>query len=46
MNITAISNDDVFEIGLVIDPAAVVEPGQLRDHIAAAYADLLAAADG
>ena len=46
MNITAMSNADVFEIGLVIDPAAVADPAELRDHVAAAYADLLAAADG
>ena len=45
MNITAMSNDDVFEIGLMIDPAAVAEPGVLRDHIAVAYVDLLATAD-
>jgi len=45
MNITAMSNDDVFEIGLMIDPAAVAEPGVLRDCIAAAYVDLLATAD-
>ncbi|MEM9465136.1 MAG: wax ester/triacylglycerol synthase domain-containing protein [Actinomycetota bacterium] len=45
MNITAMSNDDVFEIGLVVDPAAVGEPAELRDHVAAAYAALLAAAD-
>ena len=45
MNITAMSNADVFEIGLVIDPAAVADPAELRDHVAAAYTDLLAAAD-
>ena len=44
MNITAMSNADVFEIGLVIDPAAVADPAQLRAHVASAYADLLAAA--
>jgi WS/DGAT/MGAT family acyltransferase len=44
MNVTAMSNADVFEIGLVVDPAAVNDPAQLRDHIATAYAELLAAA--
>ncbi|MEM9201229.1 MAG: wax ester/triacylglycerol synthase domain-containing protein [Actinomycetota bacterium] len=45
MNITAMSTADVFEIGIVVDPAAVAEPSRLRDHMADAFAALLAAAE-
>jgi WS/DGAT/MGAT family acyltransferase len=41
-NLTMMSTNDVLDLGLNIDPAAVTEPGLLLAHLQAAYADLLA----
>ena len=41
-NLTMMSTNDVLDLGLNIDPAAVTEPGVLVSHLQAAYADLLA----
>ncbi|MEO0494110.1 MAG: wax ester/triacylglycerol synthase domain-containing protein [Actinomycetota bacterium] len=45
MNVTAMSSNGRFEIGMVIDPAAVEAPAELRDHVATAFAGLLAHAE-
>ena len=41
MNVTAMSTDGRFEIGMVIDPAAVTDPSEFQDHVATAFAGLL-----
>ncbi len=43
-NITAISVDGEFHIGIFVDPAAITEPAEFRTHIEESFADLLAAA--
>ncbi|MEM8707867.1 MAG: wax ester/triacylglycerol synthase domain-containing protein [Actinomycetota bacterium] len=45
MNVTAMSSNGRFEIGMVIDPAAVEDPAEFRDHVATAFAGLLAHAE-
>jgi WS/DGAT/MGAT family acyltransferase len=42
-NATALSYDGGFDIGLFIDPAAIDAPGDFRDAIADAFADILSA---
>ena len=42
-NITAMSYNGNFEIGLFIDPEAITEPTAFRDYVAAAFADMAAA---
>lgn len=41
-NATALSYENSFDIGLFIDPVAIDAPGDFRDAIAAAFADILA----
>jgi hypothetical protein len=41
-NLTAISTNDMLDLGLNIDPVAVTAPGELTAHLEAAYRDLLA----
>ena len=41
-NLTMMSTNDVLDLGVNIDPAAVTEPRLLMSHLQAAYADLLA----
>jgi WS/DGAT/MGAT family acyltransferase len=41
-NLTMISTGDVLDVGINIDPVAVVHPNDLAMHLQAAYADLLA----
>lgn len=41
-NITAMSYDGDFDIGMFIDPEAITEPGAFRDHVAAAFTDMFA----
>ncbi len=41
-NITALSYDGTFNIGLFIDPAAITAPEAFRDDVEAAFADLFA----
>lgn len=45
MNVTAMSTNGRFEIGMVLDPAAVTDPSGFRDHVATAFAGLLAHAE-
>jgi WS/DGAT/MGAT family acyltransferase len=40
-NATALSYENSFDIGLFIDPVAIDEPGDFRDAVAAAFADIL-----
>ena len=40
-NATALSYENSFDIGLFIDPVAIDEPGDFRDRVAAAFADIL-----
>ena len=40
-NATALSYENSFDIGLFIDPVAIDEPGDYRDRVAAAFADIL-----
>ena len=40
-NITALSMNGAFDIGLVIDPAAITEPEAFRQDVEQAFADLL-----
>ncbi len=44
-NITALSMNGEFDIGIFVDPAAITDPASFRDDIEAAFADLLAACD-
>lgn len=44
-NITGISMNGEFDIGIFVDPVAITEPGEFRDHVEAAFADLIAACD-
>jgi len=41
-NLTMMSTNDALDVGLNIDPAAVIEPRLLMSQLQAAYADLLA----
>ena len=41
-NATALSYENSFDIGLFIDPVAIDEPGDFRDAVAAAFADIVA----
>lgn len=41
-NLTMMSTDDMLDVGINLDPAAVTEPDLLVSHMQAAYADLLA----
>lgn len=41
-NITAMSYDGGFEIGMFIDPEAITNPGAFRGHVEAAFADMFA----
>ncbi len=41
-NITAMSYDGGFEIGMFIDPEAITEPEAFRAHVEAAFADMFA----
>jgi len=41
-NATALSYENGFDIGLFIDPTAIDAPGDFRDAVAAAFADILA----
>ena len=43
-NITALSMNGNFDVGLFIDPAAITEPEQFRRHVEESFADMLAAA--
>lgn len=43
INATAMSYNGAFDIGLFIDPTAVEDPGGFRDHVQAAFDDLVAA---
>ncbi len=43
-NITALSMNGKFDIGIFADPAAITEPEAFRDDIEAAFADYVAAA--
>ncbi len=45
-NVTALSHDGNFDMGLFIDPEAIEDPTDLRDCIAEAFADMAAAAKG
>ena len=40
-NATAMSYDGSFDIGLFMDPEAIQAPGELRDHVAAAFDDIV-----
>lgn len=42
-NITAMSYNGAFDIGIFADPAAITEPAAFRDDVEAAFADLVAA---
>lgn len=42
-NITALSVNGSFDIGIFVDPAAITEPAEFRQHIEDSFADLLAA---
>jgi hypothetical protein len=42
-NLTTISYNGSLDMGLFVDPAAVEDPADLRDRMAAAYRELLAA---
>jgi diacylglycerol O-acyltransferase / wax synthase len=41
-NATALSYENSFDIGLFIDPVAIEEPGDFRDAVDAAFADIVA----
>ncbi|MFT6392877.1 MAG: WS/DGAT/MGAT family acyltransferase [Ilumatobacter sp.] len=40
-NITAISMNGNFDIGIFVDPEAITEPGEFRRHVEESFADLL-----
>nr|WHW29159.1 putative wax ester synthase/acyl-CoA:diacylglycerol acyltransferase [uncultured bacterium] len=42
-NITAMSYDGAFDIGIFADPAAITDPGSFAAHVEASFADLIAA---
>ena len=42
-NITALSMNGKFDIGMFIDPEAITEPDEFRRHVEASFADMLAA---
>lgn len=42
-NITALSMNGKFDIGMFIDPDAITEPGEFRQHVEESFADMLAA---
>lgn len=44
-NITALSMNGMFDIGMFIDPAAITEPAEFRRHVEESFADMLAACD-
>ena len=44
-NITALSMNGKFDIGIFVDPAAIADPESFRRDIEASFADLLAACD-
>jgi len=44
-NITALSMNGEFDIGIFADPAAITDPESFRLDVEAAFADLLAACD-
>ena len=44
-NITALSMNGEFDIGIFADPAAITDPASFREDVEAAFADLLAACD-
>jgi len=43
-NITALSYNGSFDIGIFIDPDAITKPAEFRDHIASAFADMISEA--
>ena len=43
-NVTALSMNGNFDIGLFVDPAAITEPEEFRRHVEESFADMLAAA--
>jgi diacylglycerol O-acyltransferase len=43
-NITAMSYDGAFDIGIFCDPAAITDPAGFRDDIIESFADLVALA--
>ncbi len=43
-NITAMSYDGSFDIGIFLDPAAITDPASFRSHVEQSFADLIAAA--
>ena len=45
-NVTAISYAGQFAVSMFMDPVAVEEPGALRDHVVAAYQELIDIAAG
>ena len=42
-NITALSMNGKFDIGMFIDPEAIAEPGEFRRHVVESFADMLTA---
>jgi diacylglycerol O-acyltransferase len=42
-NLTTITYNGSLDMGMFVDPAAVEDPTDLRDHMGQAYAELLAA---
>ncbi len=42
-NITALSMNGMFDIGMFIDPDAITEPEEFRRHVEESFADMLAA---
>ncbi len=44
-NITALSMNGNFDIGLFVDPEAITEPEEFRRHVEESFADMLAAAN-
>ncbi|MEP2372681.1 MAG: wax ester/triacylglycerol synthase domain-containing protein [Ilumatobacter sp.] len=42
-NITALSMNGMFDIGMFIDPEAITEPEEFRRHVEESFADMLAA---
>ncbi len=42
-NVTAMSYDGSFDIGIFLDPEAIIDPDSFRTHIEESFADLIAA---
>nr|WHW29201.1 putative wax ester synthase/acyl-CoA:diacylglycerol acyltransferase [uncultured bacterium] len=42
-NITAMSYDGSFDIGIFLDPEAITDPASFHEHVADSFADLIAA---